>query len=220
MHTCAHRFGTRFPSRQSSALLYGCLSWRHPPRSAPIGWVRQWRNLRNHYDGEASFSGLLWLSTMLHVFGQTSLWSHWSRGNLLWYERSAAHWKSPVRGAPPISHLGATRSSCKHLVWSMQVFQYLKRPSCFSVVSFDQCTCGAVARQPATLLLLRLPDVRMALYYTARWLWRMRSPAGDAWCPIMANKLTDPSTPPKPKFIPQDYMKSWARQCTVLRRSW
>ena len=31
------------------------------------------------------------------------------------------------------------------------------------MVSFDQCTCGAVARKPTTLLLLRLSDVRTAL---------------------------------------------------------
>ena len=45
-------------------------------------------------------------------------------------------------------------------IWMMDALIFLKNLACFSVVSFDQCTVGALGRKPTTLLLLRLPRVR------------------------------------------------------------
>jgi hypothetical protein len=48
-------------------------------------------------------------------------------------------------------------------IWAMEALKHLKRLNCFSVVSFDQCIVGAVAKKPTTLLLLRMPEVREQL---------------------------------------------------------
>jgi len=48
-------------------------------------------------------------------------------------------------------------------IWAMPAVKLLKRLQCFAVVSFDQCTCGALGKKPTTLLLLRLPQVRSEL---------------------------------------------------------
>ena len=56
---------------------------------------------------------------------------------------------------------------CRHLspasIWTMDAIRLLKGLQCFAVVSFDQCTCGALGKKPTTLLLLRLPQVRSRL---------------------------------------------------------
>ena len=48
-------------------------------------------------------------------------------------------------------------------IWRLRPLKMLARLQCTSVVSFDQCTCGAVARKPTTILLLRLSEVRQKL---------------------------------------------------------
>ena len=62
---------------------------------------------------------------------------------------------------------------CGHMdppsVWAMDAIKLLKGLQCFSVVSFDQCTCGAAGKKPTTLLLLRLPGVRNALLQQGRF---------------------------------------------------
>lgn len=45
-------------------------------------------------------------------------------------------------------------------IWATEALIQLKNLGCFSVVSFDQCTVGALGKKPTTLLLLRLPRVR------------------------------------------------------------
>ena len=45
-------------------------------------------------------------------------------------------------------------------IWATEALIILKNLGCFSVVSFDQCTVGALGKKPTTLLLLRLPRVR------------------------------------------------------------
>eukprot|EP00435_Cladocopium_sp_Y103_P043513 s216_g12.t1 len=56
---------------------------------------------------------------------------------------------------------------CRHLspasIWALTAIRLLKGLNCFSVISFDQCICGALGRKPTTLLLLRLPQVRSEL---------------------------------------------------------
>ena len=45
-------------------------------------------------------------------------------------------------------------------IWCMTAIRLLKRLQCVSVVSYDQCVCGAQGRKPTTLLLVRLPKAR------------------------------------------------------------
>lgn len=45
-------------------------------------------------------------------------------------------------------------------IWTFDALRHLKRLNCVSIVSFDQCTVGAVSKKPTTLLLVRLPEVR------------------------------------------------------------
>jgi len=48
-------------------------------------------------------------------------------------------------------------------IWCMRATRLLRRLHCVTVISFDQCTCGALGRKPTTLLLVRLPRVRHRL---------------------------------------------------------
>ena len=48
-------------------------------------------------------------------------------------------------------------------VWTMDSIRLLKGLNCVTIVSFDQCICGALGKKPTTLLLLRLPQVRSQL---------------------------------------------------------
>eukprot|EP00435_Cladocopium_sp_Y103_P015128 s3107_g3.t1 len=48
-------------------------------------------------------------------------------------------------------------------VWTHRAASLLRALACTSIVSFDQCTVGAVARKPTCLMLIRLPWVRTAL---------------------------------------------------------
>eukprot|EP00435_Cladocopium_sp_Y103_P046244 s495_g13.t1 len=48
-------------------------------------------------------------------------------------------------------------------IWQMMSIRLMKGLNCFTVVSFDQCVCGALGKKPTTLLLLRLPRVRSDL---------------------------------------------------------
>ena len=48
-------------------------------------------------------------------------------------------------------------------IWKLRPLKLLARLQCTTVVSFDQCTCGAVARKPTTLILVRMADVRAQL---------------------------------------------------------
>eukprot|EP00435_Cladocopium_sp_Y103_P030710 s1969_g7.t1 len=48
-------------------------------------------------------------------------------------------------------------------IWATTALKLLKGLHCCTVVSFDQCTCGAEGKKPTTLLLLRLPWVRTQL---------------------------------------------------------
>ena len=54
-------------------------------------------------------------------------------------------------------------------IWELWVIRLLRRLQCFSVVSFDQCVCGAEGKKPTTLLLLRLPRVRERLLSSGEW---------------------------------------------------
>ena len=54
-------------------------------------------------------------------------------------------------------------------IWTMEVVRHMKRMHCVTVVSFDQCTCGALGRKPTTLLLVRLPEVRHRLLLQGDW---------------------------------------------------
>ena len=54
-------------------------------------------------------------------------------------------------------------------IWELWVIRLLRRLQCFSVVSFDQCVCGAEGKKPTTLLLLRLPRVRERLLCSGEW---------------------------------------------------
>ena len=45
-------------------------------------------------------------------------------------------------------------------IWCMTAIRLLKRLQCVSVVSYDQCVCGAQGRKPTTLLLVRLQKAR------------------------------------------------------------
>ena len=45
-------------------------------------------------------------------------------------------------------------------VWTLEVVRYLRTLQCVTILSFDQCVCGADAKKPTTLLLLRLHGVR------------------------------------------------------------
>lgn len=53
-------------------------------------------------------------------------------------------------------------------IWTMEAIKLMKGLQCCSIVSFDQCTCGAPAKKPTTLLLLRLPEVRLTLLQKGR----------------------------------------------------
>ena len=55
----------------------------------------------------------------------------------------------------------ASQGPCS--VWSWTVLRWISRLQCMALVSFDQCTLGADAVKPTTLLLLRLPWVRETL---------------------------------------------------------
>jgi hypothetical protein len=48
-------------------------------------------------------------------------------------------------------------------IWCLKAIRLMKRLMCVSLVSFDQCVCGAAGRKPTTLLLVRLPTVRQRL---------------------------------------------------------
>ena len=48
-------------------------------------------------------------------------------------------------------------------IWALNAVRLLKGLNCCSIVSFDQCLCGAPAKKPTTLLLIRLPSIRHAL---------------------------------------------------------
>ena len=48
-------------------------------------------------------------------------------------------------------------------IWRLRPLKLLARLQCTAVVSFDQCTCGAGARKPTTLVLIRLESVRTQL---------------------------------------------------------
>jgi hypothetical protein len=48
-------------------------------------------------------------------------------------------------------------------IWCLKAIRLMKRLMCVSLVSFDQCVCGAAGRKPPTLLLVRLPTVRQRL---------------------------------------------------------
>ena len=54
-------------------------------------------------------------------------------------------------------------------IWALDAIRLLKGLNCCSIVSFDQCVCGAVAKKPTTLLLLRLPTIRHALLRKGRY---------------------------------------------------
>ena len=62
---------------------------------------------------------------------------------------------------------------CGHMdppsIWALDAIRLLKGLRCCSIVSFDQCVCGAVAKKPTTLLLIRLPSVRHALLQRGRF---------------------------------------------------
>ena len=48
-------------------------------------------------------------------------------------------------------------------IWCLKAVKLMKRLRCVSVVSFDQCVCGANAKKPTTLLVIRMPQVRSNL---------------------------------------------------------
>ena len=48
-------------------------------------------------------------------------------------------------------------------IWCLKAIRLMKRLMCVSLVSFDQCVCGAAGRKPTTLLLVRLPAIRKRL---------------------------------------------------------
>ena len=48
-------------------------------------------------------------------------------------------------------------------IWCLKAVKLMKRLRCVSVVSFDQCVCGASAKKPTTLLVIRMPQVRSNL---------------------------------------------------------
>ena len=54
-------------------------------------------------------------------------------------------------------------------IWTLDTVRYFRRMHCVSIVSFDQCTCGALGRKPTTLLLVRLPEVRDQLLMKGDW---------------------------------------------------
>jgi len=53
-------------------------------------------------------------------------------------------------------------------IWCLRATKILRRLNCVTVVSFDQCTCGALGRKPTTLLLVRLSQVRSSLLALGR----------------------------------------------------
>ena len=53
-------------------------------------------------------------------------------------------------------------------IWCLRATKLLRRLNCVTVVSFDQCTCGAQGRKPTTLLLVRLSQVRRSLLALGR----------------------------------------------------
>ena len=54
-------------------------------------------------------------------------------------------------------------------IWALEIIRVLKKLHCVTIVSFDQCVCGALGRKPTTLLLLRLPEVRHNLLLKGQW---------------------------------------------------
>eukprot|EP00438_Fugacium_kawagutii_P016420 Skav206440 [mRNA] locus=scaffold295:130038:133282:- [translate_table: standard] len=52
---------------------------------------------------------------------------------------------------------------CPASIWALRAMRLMRQFHCVNVVSFDQCTVGASAVKPTTLLLVRLPSVRSAL---------------------------------------------------------
>ena len=56
---------------------------------------------------------------------------------------------------------------------TLETIRCMKHMCCVSVISFDQCICGALGRKPTTLLLVRLREVR---HHTERRLGPMQSP--------------------------------------------
>ena len=53
-------------------------------------------------------------------------------------------------------------------IWCLRATKLLRRLNCVTVVSFDQCTCGALGRKPTTLLLVRMSQVRRRLLALGR----------------------------------------------------
>eukprot|EP00435_Cladocopium_sp_Y103_P040505 s4628_g11.t1 len=48
-------------------------------------------------------------------------------------------------------------------VWASHPASLLRALACTTVISFDQCTVGALGQKPTTLMLIRLPWIRDAL---------------------------------------------------------
>ena len=53
-------------------------------------------------------------------------------------------------------------------IWALEAVRLMKGLQCCSIISFDQCVCGASAKKPTTLMLVRLPGVRHALLRKGR----------------------------------------------------
>ena len=75
-------------------------------------------------------------------------------------------------------HASWADPKCTTSIWRLRPVKMLARLQCASVVSFDQCTCGAVARKPTTLLLIRLGAVREQLLAQG-WYGRCNRPPGQ-----------------------------------------
>ena len=48
-------------------------------------------------------------------------------------------------------------------IWAWPVIRWMTQLSCVQITTFDQCTMGACARKPTTILSLRLPMLRTLL---------------------------------------------------------
>ena len=54
-------------------------------------------------------------------------------------------------------------------IWMLDIIRIMNQMHRVSIISFDQCTCGALGRKPTRLLLVCLPEVRHRLLLQGDW---------------------------------------------------